>query len=311
MAMASDETTAKLGTATIGPSPAIRLLAKLGNGAVAGVTGVSIIFPLDMVKTRLQNQKPMANGRLPYAGAVDCFRKIVAGEGVRGLYRGLIPNLAGVTPEKAIKLAANDIMRGILATRAGTTQDKLPVAYGALAGATAGLFQVVATNPMEIVKIQMQVAATSPRADVTAMGIVRDLGIRGLYKGTTATLLRDVPFSMLFFPLQAMFAQQIHRSAGGDVSAKPSTLAVLAGSTVAGVIASGAVTPADVIKTRLQSSSQPSPPYSGLGDCASRIMRTEGPSAFFKGVVPRCLTMAPLFGIALMMYDLQQRIVGW
>ncbi|KAJ2867065.1 mitochondrial aspartate-glutamate transporter agc1 [Coemansia erecta] len=203
-------------------------------------------------------------------------------------------------------------MRGILATRAGTTPDKLPVAYGALAGATAGLCQVIATNPMEIVKIHMQVAATSPRANVTAMGIVRELGIRGMYKGTMATLLRDVPFSMLFFPLQAMFAQKIHRSIlDGDASAKPSTLAVLAGSTVAGVIASGTVTPADVIKTRLQSSAQPSPPYRGLVDCASRILQNEGPSAFFKGTIPRCLTMAPLFGIALMMYDLQQKIVGW
>ncbi|KAJ1735444.1 mitochondrial aspartate-glutamate transporter agc1 [Coemansia sp. Benny D160-2] len=309
--MASEET-AKLGSTTAGPSPTIRLLAKLGNGAVAGVTGVSIIFPLDMVKTRLQNQKPATpGGKPPYAGVVDCFRQIVRGEGVRGLYRGLVPNLAGVTPEKAIKLAVNDVARGAIAARIGTTPDKLPTSYGALAGAAAGLCQVIATNPMEIVKIRMQVAATSTRANVTAMDIVRELGIRGVYKGTAATLLRDVPFSMLFFSLQAMFAQRLHAYGGGDTAAKPSTLCVLAGSTVAGVIASGAVTPADVIKTRLQSSSQPSPPYRGIADCASRILQTEGPLAFFKGVVPRCLTMAPLFGIALMMYDLQQKTLGW
>ncbi|KAJ1723648.1 mitochondrial aspartate-glutamate transporter agc1 [Coemansia erecta] len=303
------------------------LLAKLGNGAVAGVTGVSIIFPLDMVKTRLQNQKPV-NGRLPYRGGVDCFQQIVRNEGVRGLYRGLVPNLAGVTPEKAIKLAVNDIMRGVLADRAGTSIDRLPVMYGALAGATAGLCQVIATNPMEIVKIQMQVAATTQPvsasgataaatataaaaggSEVTAMGIVRQLGIRGLYKGTAATLLRDVPFSFLFFPLQALFAQKIHYQLHANHD-KPSTLSVLAGSTVAGIIAAGSVTPADVIKTRLQSSSQPTPAYNGVVDCATRIMKSEGPAAFFKGTVPRCLTMAPLFGIALMMYDMQQKILG-
>ncbi|KAI9471460.1 mitochondrial aspartate-glutamate transporter agc1 [Coemansia sp. RSA 989] len=302
------------------PSPAVKLLAKLGNGAIAGVTGVSIIFPLDMVKTRLQNQKPV-NGKLPYSGGLDCFRKIIGNEGVRGLYRGLVPNLAGVTPEKAIKLAVNDIVRGALAKQAGTTPEKLPVMYGAVAGASAGLCQVIATNPMEIVKIQMQVAATNTVAvgngaavvggapRVTAMGIVRELGLRGLYKGTCATLLRDVPFSFLFFPLQALFAQQIHERVGG--SGKPSTLCVLAGSTVAGVIAAAAVTPADVVKTRLQSSSQPSPPYQNMADCARRIMNSEGPRAFFKGTVPRCLTTAPLFGIALMMYDLQQKVLGW
>ncbi|KAJ2609873.1 mitochondrial aspartate-glutamate transporter agc1 [Coemansia sp. RSA 1365] len=296
-------------------------MAKLGNGAIAGVTGVSIIFPLDMVKTRLQNQKPV-NGKLPYSGGLDCFRKIVRSEGVRGLYRGLAPNLAGVTPEKAIKLAVNDMMRQMLARRAGTAPEKLPLVEGAIAGATAGLCQVIATNPMEIVKIQMQVAATNtvtvngtaaaiggaPR--VTAMGIVRELGLRGLYKGTTATLLRDVPFSLCFFPLQALFAQQINQKLHGG-NGKPSVFSVLSGSTIAGIIAAAFVTPADVVKTRLQSSSQPSPPYRGMADCAKRIMHSEGPRAFFKGTVPRCLTTAPLFGIALMMYDLQQRVLGW
>ncbi|KAJ2501196.1 mitochondrial aspartate-glutamate transporter agc1 [Coemansia sp. RSA 1972] len=305
---------------TDGPSAGVKLMAKLGNGAIAGVTGVSIIFPLDMVKTRLQNQKPVG-GKMPYSGGIDCFRQILRGEGVRGLYRGLVPNLAGVTPEKAIKLAVNDIMRGVLAQRAGTSPERLPVMYGALAGATAGLCQVIATNPMEIVKIQMQVAATNPVAvgtgaaamagppRVTAMGIVRDLGLRGLYKGTTATLLRDVPFSLLFFPLQALFAQKIQDRMYGE--GKPATLCVLAGSTVAGVFAAAAVTPADVVKTRLQSSSQPSPPYRNMTDCARRILKSEGPMAFFKGTVPRCLTTAPLFGIALMMYDLQQKVLGW
>ncbi|KAJ2688193.1 mitochondrial aspartate-glutamate transporter agc1 [Coemansia spiralis] len=263
-----------------------------------------------MVKTRLQNQKPV-NGRLPYAGGVDCFRQIVRQEGVRGLYRGLVPNLAGVTPEKAIKLAVNDIMRGVLSERLGTTPDRLPVAYGALAGATAGLCQFVATNPMEIVKIHMQVAtAGGSTVPVTALGIARQLGFRGLYRGTAATLLRDVPFSLLFFPLQALLAQKAQWALNGSRE-KPSTLCVLAGSTVAGMVAAASVTPADVIKTRLQSSAQPTPAYSGVVDCAKRIMSTEGPRAFFKGTVPRCLTMAPLFGIALMMYDMQQKILGW
>ncbi|KAJ1944457.1 mitochondrial aspartate-glutamate transporter agc1 [Kickxella alabastrina] len=312
IALGSTGTSAQT-TAASGPTPAIKLLAKLGNGAVAGVTGVSIVFPLDMVKTRLQNQKPV-RGQLPYAGIGDCFRKIMRTEGgVRALYRGLLPNLAGVTPEKALKLAVNDIMRGILAQRAGTSVDRLPGAYGALAGATAGLCQVVATNPMEIVKIRLQVAATQPGAaaqPLTALAVVRQLGLRGLYRGTAATLLRDVPFSLVFFPLQAQLAKSAHMWMGGG-DGRPSTLSVLAGSTVAGVIAAGSVTPADVVKTRLQSSQQPEPAYRGVVDCAVRIMRSEGPAAFFKGVVPRCLTMAPLFGIALMMYDTQQKILGW
>lgn len=63
------------------------------------VVGTTCIFPIDMVKTRLQASKGQ------YSGPIDCFRKIVSQEGgFKALYRGLAPNLVGVTPEKAIKL---------------------------------------------------------------------------------------------------------------------------------------------------------------------------------------------------------------
>lgn len=126
--------------------------------------------------------------------SLDCFRQVVAKEGVRGLYRGIVPNLVGITPEKAIKLAVNDFAREYWAQRTNVSEEKLAIQYGMLSGATAGLCQVIATNPMEIVKIQMQVAGGQKLAPgeqrPTAMGIVRSLGLRGLYRGTPATLLR-------------------------------------------------------------------------------------------------------------------------
>ena len=74
---------------------------KLTVGAMAGAFGTSCIFPIDMIKTRLQ----ASSGR--YSGPVDCFRQIMANEGgIRGFYKGLIPNLGGVCPEKAIKLVS-------------------------------------------------------------------------------------------------------------------------------------------------------------------------------------------------------------
>ena len=65
---------------------------KLAVGAVAGCTGTSIIFPIDMVKTRLQ-----ASAAGTYSGPLDAFSKIVRNEGgYFALYRGLGPNLVGV-----------------------------------------------------------------------------------------------------------------------------------------------------------------------------------------------------------------------
>jgi len=79
---------------------------------------------------------------------------------------------------------------------------------GVLAGALAGLCQVVVTNPMEIVKIQLQTASQRTSSEnVNMVSVVRRLGLHGLYRGTPITLARDVPFSILFFPLQAKLAR--------------------------------------------------------------------------------------------------------
>jgi len=114
---------------------------------------------------------------------------------LKGFYKGLSANLIGVTPEKAIKLVVNDLSRDFLAKRLKLKDStQLPPLYGMLAGAMAGTCQVLATNPMEMVKINMQLNSRS-RLSAT----IRNLGLKGLYKGTAATLMRDIPFSMIFF----------------------------------------------------------------------------------------------------------------
>jgi len=127
-------------------------------------------------------------------------------------------NILLITPEKAIKLAANDFFRHHFQTKDG----KLPVHREMLAGGSAGLCQIVITTPMELLKIQLQdagrIAALAKLAPTTAGGpapvvkvsattiateLLKSKGITGLYKGTAATCLRDVSFSMVYFPLFA------------------------------------------------------------------------------------------------------------
>lgn len=197
-------------------------------------------------------------------------------------------NLAGVTPEKAIKLAVNDYARACFADNLHKPPNELPPAYGMLAGAAAGLCQVVATNPMEMVKIQMQLAAKTGRPIPKTVDVVKRLGLRGIYTGTTITLMRDIPFSVLFFQGYAMLKEQLDSS-------------FLAGC-LAACVASAAATPMDVIKTRYQST-----PNASIALIVREAWTKEGPRAFFKGTLPRCMTVSPLFGISLAMYDLQQR----
>lgn len=70
--------------------------------------GATAVYPIDLVKTRMQNQRTGSFiGELMYRNSFDCFKKVIRHEGVFGLYRGLVPQLLGVAPEKAIKLTVS------------------------------------------------------------------------------------------------------------------------------------------------------------------------------------------------------------
>eukprot|EP01094_Clydonella_sp_ATCC50884_P018317 TRINITY_DN3373_c0_g1_i2.p1 TRINITY_DN3373_c0_g1~~TRINITY_DN3373_c0_g1_i2.p1 ORF type:complete len:420 (-),score=35.60 TRINITY_DN3373_c0_g1_i2:112-1371(-) len=126
-----------------------------------------------------------------------------------------------------------------------------------------------------------------------------------LQKGAMACFLRDVPFSALYFPIYAYgkhFFQQRDQL---------SSLSLLLSATVAGVFSSGLTTPADVIKTRLQTKPTPGErPYAGVIDCARRMAHTEGFSSLFKGIGPRVIRSSPQYGIMLLCYELLTTLFG-
>jgi len=296
------------------PAQQFSLLPKIVNGGIAGVIGVSCVFPLDLVKTRLQNQKLGPNGEKMYTGMRDCFMKTYRAEGYFGMYRGSAVNILLITPEKAIKLAANDFFRHKLTRPDGT----LPVTREMLAGGSAGLCQIVVTTPMELLKIQLQDAgrvhaqlkaagqSTAHLPKISALSVTKELlatkGIFGLYRGTKATMLRDVSFSVVYFPLFA------NLNSLGPRKSPDSQEAVFWWSFVSGCAAgsfsAAAVNPADVVKTRLQllNKGVGDESYNGVFDAFRKILKNEGPSAFFKGAMCRMIVIAPLFGIAQMVY---------
>ncbi|KAJ8921926.1 hypothetical protein NQ315_008560 [Exocentrus adspersus] len=270
-------------------------------GSIAGAVGATAVYPIDLVKTRMQNQRTGSFiGELMYRNSFDCFKKVIRHEGIFGLYRGLVPQLMGVAPEKAIKLTVNDLVRDKLMDKKGN----LPLWAEIVAGACAGGSQVVFTNPLEIVKIRLQVAGEiADSAKVRAWTVVKELGLFGLYKGAKACLLRDVPFSAIYFPAYAHTKAKFADENGYN---HPFTL-LLSGA-IAGIPAASLVTPADVIKTRLQVVARAGQTtYTGVLDATRKIYVEEGFRAFWKGAVARVFRSSPQFGVTLVTYELLQR----
>ncbi len=240
-------------------------------GSLAGAFGAFMVYPIDLVKTRMQNQRGASPGQRLYNNSIDCFRKVVRNEGFRGFVLGVLPQLVGVAPEKAIKLTVNDLVRN-----ASTDQEgKIWVGFEVIAGGTAGACQVVSQplsealeivggeltifcaglhKPTEIVKIRLQVQGEVAKSmegapKRSAMWIVRNLGLVGLYKGASACLLRDVPFSAIYFPTYSHLKKDLF---GESPTHKLVSSSSSRAGAIAGMPAAYLTTPRDVIKTRLQ-----------------------------------------------------------
>lgn len=315
----------------MGSDPNFPLVAKIINGGVAGIVGVASVFPIDLAKTRLQNQRI---GHEMYKSMLDCLKKVIKSEGFFGMYRGSAVNLLLITPEKAIKLTGNDLFRHMLTTSPDSNHSAghLPLSREMLAGGGAGLCQIIVTTPMELLKIQGQDAGRTATATTTttnpttkqqikpsstkiAMELLRTNGIAGLYKGISATMLRDVTFSVVYFPLFAHLSSLGHqlmtqRSKGNDDGKTSDSNSIFWVNFVAGCLAAGTsavvVNPADVVKTRLQLINVGSNEtrYKGMRHAFVDIYRKEGPAAFLKGAGCRIMYIAPLFGIAQTVYYL-------
>ena len=109
-------------------------------GSLAGAFGAFMVYPIDLVKTRMQNQRNERVGQVLYKNSFDCASKVIRNEGIKGLYSGIFPQLIGVAPEKAIKLTVNDLVRGKFTDK---KSGAIWWPWEVFAGASAGACQVV------------------------------------------------------------------------------------------------------------------------------------------------------------------------
>lgn len=122
--------------------------------------------------------------------------------------------------------------------------------------------------------------------------------IKGLYRGWGTTLLREIPFTIIQFPLYELFKSSIHL---GGTSENPDTLVngAVCGS-IAGGIAAAVTTPLDVIKTRIMLS----PHKVSTGTLIRTIIQNEGYKVFLSGIGPRTCWISAGGAVFLGCYEL-------
>ena len=137
-------------------------------GAASGGVASFLVFPIDLAKTRMQDQIIHTGTKAAYRNTFQTITKVARNEGLRTVYHGVVPVLVGSAPSSALQLGGNARARELLAARLGVEQRALPLPLEALAGGFGGLCQVAANNPMESVKIIKQVPLAAPKSTMAA-----------------------------------------------------------------------------------------------------------------------------------------------
>ena len=307
-------------TATLGQN--------LVSGFGAGIAGTLVAFPFDVLKTHLQG------GSVTVRQAARNIRR-----GSKSACRALGVNLIGVGPEKAVALAVNAGMLGLLERTdpgclSGTTTRQV------VAGAVAGGVKCVITVPLEMVKIRLQTGRFRE-------GLLRELkrfSFRALYTGYVMTLCRDVGFGVCLFTIQAqvksLAMHRHHSTSDGGLTppaqqhgqkgeqgqqgqkgqkgqkgqqehhraALPLSTSLVAG-LIGGTVGAAMTNPFDSIKTRVQLRGAGDNTHGQRGDLftslsvAKRMHASEGVGSFFRGLVPRAVTVGILYGTIIMAFD--------
>ncbi|XP_039402585.1 S-adenosylmethionine mitochondrial carrier protein isoform X4 [Mauremys reevesii] len=198
----------------------------LTAGGIAGVCVDLILFPLDTIKTRLQSPQG--------------FKK--AG-GFRGIYAGVPSAAVGSFPNAAAFFVTYEYVKCLL--RTASPPYLSPVTH--MAAASFG--EVVACLirvPSEVVKQRAQVSPSSSTFQVLSNTLYQE-GIQGLYRGYKSTVLREIPFSLVQFPLWESLKDLWSWKQGHVVDSWQSATC----GAFAGGFAAAVTTPLDVAKTRI------------------------------------------------------------
>lgn len=269
-------------------------------GAFATAFGVTIMHPVDTIKTLQQSGEGMG------LNMIQATNKIMKDGGLGALYSGLGPYVTSDALAGGLKFATYETLKKWI-------KDQVPEEhYGKalyIAAAAAFVVSSVVLVPGELLKQRLQMGQiASVRSGIPS--IFKSEGILGFYAGYSGVCMRDIPYTMfelgIYDNLKDMIVRFKNKNAAAGEERAGSQLDELLAAAISGGITGFLTAPLDNIKTKLMVDTG----YSGFFDCVSKTVKTNGVPSLFAGSAARVAWLLPFTAIYLPVYEIVKRKIA-
>ncbi|XP_067863063.1 mitochondrial glutathione transporter SLC25A40-like isoform X1 [Heptranchias perlo] len=311
-----------------GITPVQQMIASCSGAFVTSL----IVTPFDVIKIRLQAQRtPFSKGKCflycnglmdhlcvcengnatawykapgQFKGTMDAFVQIVRNEGLKSLWSGLPPTLIMAVPATVIYFTCYDQLRAFMKYKLEYDGIYVPL----IAGASARVGAVTVISPLELIRTKSQSRRLTYKelGTVFRIAVVQD-GWLSLWRGWGPTVLRDVPFSAIYWFNYELMKRQLCKKY--SVS-EPTLMISFFSGAASGAIAAVLTLPFDVVKTRRQIElgeldvlGKSQSKLSSTWKIMARVVNESGYGGLFVGLLPRLMKVAPACAIMISSYE--------
>lgn len=274
-------------------------------GAIAGVLEHCIMYPVDVVRTRMQSIKP----QIAHPTFGNSIRHLIKKERLR-TFRGMGVVISGAGPAHALYFTLYENSKFFFLKKFKSCPTHRAMAHG-LAGCIATLAHDAVMNPIDVIKQRMQMLNSPFRTSLTcARHIIRTEGAKAFYRSYSTQLTMNLPYQSLHFITYEIMQDLMNKNRDFDAKSH-----IISGG-VAGAFASALTTPLDVCKTLLNTQEKlalnavKSDRITGLFGAMKTIHQCCGFRGYFQGIEARVLVAAPSAAISWAVYEFFKSYYG-
>jgi len=283
------------------------------SGVAAGVSKTAAA-PIERVKLLVQNQDEMIKqGRLdkPYAGVVDCTKRVMATEGIYPFWRGNLANVLRYFPTQALNFAFKDHIKAMFKT-SKDAPSSLKFATNIASGGAAGTMSLLFVYSLDYARTRLANDAKGKGGERQFNGLVdvyvktlKVDGIQGLYRGFAISAVGIFIYRGMYFGLYDTLKPML---LGKDAGVAISFLLGWAVTVTAGLMSY----PIDTVRRRMMMTSGGSgTKYKGSMDCFVQVCKNEGPMSLMKGAGANVLRGVAGAGVLAGFDKFQAMYIAW